>query len=146
MSATLIQLADTIAATIASQTWILPVVVQRAYQPIHTLADTRQAVRVNVVPASVVHEYYSRAQTKVSYTVQIGILHRPTPMSQTELDKLMQLTESMLAYFRGKRLPPTNYYCVRMAYEPLYASEHMDEYRQFTAVISLTFRAEEFHA
>ena len=58
-----------------------------------------------------------------------------------ELDPLMALVEELQALFRLRRLsgfPPA--ICIRTANEPLYSIDHLDEYRQFTSVIRLTFR------
>jgi hypothetical protein len=55
------------------------------------------------------------------------------------LDPLMVLVEEMEAHFRDERRLP-NAVLVRMANVPIFAPEHMDDLRQFTSVLSLTFR------
>jgi hypothetical protein len=58
-----------------------------------------------------------------------------------EIDDLMTLVEEIADAFRSKRLEGyTSAVCVKTENEPVYAQEHLDQMRQFTSVLTLTYR------
>ena len=58
-----------------------------------------------------------------------------------ELDPLMSLVEEIIDRFEGRRLETyPQAICVKAENEPVFSQEHIEQFRQFTSVIALTFR------
>ena len=57
------------------------------------------------------------------------------------LESLLELVEAITQCFGiGRRLPDyPEALCVEIENEPVYAPEHIEQYRQFTSVVTLTF-------
>ena len=145
MAATIIQLADAIVAELNSTTFSLAFVAVRSYQPIYTLADTR-TLRVVVVPRSVTYEFETRQTMRASYAIDIGLMVRPGTLDNASIDAHMQLAEEIVHHFRGKRVPLLSMRCLQAQHNPIYATEHLDEYRQYTSLVTLTYRHDEVFA
>ena len=61
--------------------------------------------------------------------------------ANVELDPLMNLAEEISDHFRGRRLASyPNAAWLKTEQSVLYAPEHIDELRQFTSVLTLTYR------
>jgi hypothetical protein len=59
----------------------------------------------------------------------------------SELDNLMQLVEDIAALFKPERLEGySNALCVKKENDPIYDPDHLRQFRQFTSVITLTFK------
>ena len=60
---------------------------------------------------------------------------------QASLDALMTLVEEIADHFRAEPLSSfPGARCVDVKNAPVYSQEHLDELRQFTSVLTLTFR------
>ena len=73
--------------------------------------------------------------------LELSAVQKKTDMSQASLDALMTLVEEIADHFRTQPLASyPNARCTEVKNEPVYALEHLDEFRQFTSVITLTYR------
>ena len=117
-----------------------PVIIERSYLPRFELADMSQ-LRITVVPAAIEVASASRAQAVERYRIDIGVQKKLTADDLQAIDTLIQITQQIADLFRFRRLPSlASAVWVKTEHEPLYDPQHMEELRQFTAVIRLTFQ------
>ena len=57
-----------------------------------------------------------------------------------EIDSLLALVEELADHFRFRRFASPDAVWVRTQNEPVYAQEHLDRFRVFTGLLTLTFR------
>jgi hypothetical protein len=139
MPATIVQIADAVVAELNGTTFSQPLTAERHYQPVFELAEMAE-LRVSVVPRGVASKVLDRSRHEFDYRIDVAVQQKidPTPGN---LDALMELVEEIADHFRTQPLagfPQAR--CTEVANEPVYAMEHLDEFRQFTSVLTLTFR------
>ncbi|HOX08383.1 MAG TPA: hypothetical protein PK280_18455 [Planctomycetota bacterium] len=140
MPAILPQIADAVAAELNSATLSMPVTAVRAYQPIFELADMK-TLHVTVVPKGLEQELGSRGSTPREAKVDVAVQKKLATTDPAEVDPLMQLVEEIAAVFKLKRLAHEPLVVwVKTENVPIYSQEHMAELRQFTSVLTFTFR------
>ena len=106
--------------------------------PVFELKDMRE-LKVTVVPKAQSFQRLSRDTGSREIQIDIGIQKKFS--GQSEAEELLGLVEEIAAHFDGKRLTEANNaICVKVANEPVYAPEHIEQYRQFTSVLTLTFK------
>lgn len=137
MPATIIAIADAVAAQLNATALSQPVTAERHYQPQFELSEMT-ALRVSVVPRSVTSKGLDR--DSFDYKIDVAVQRKldPTPGN---LDALMALVEEIADHFRSEPLasyPQAR--CTEVENVPVYAMEHLDEFRQFTSVVTLTYR------
>jgi hypothetical protein len=73
--------------------------------------------------------------------VQIDIGVQRKLADEADIEALLELVEAITQCFGiGRRLPDyPEALCVEIENEPVYAPEHIEQYRQFTSVVTLTF-------
>jgi hypothetical protein len=113
---------------------------QRHYVPTFELKDM-DTLHVSVVPRGVSIQTMNRAYFQHDVQIDIGIQQRFKDDQQLTLDVLMQQVEQISNLLTGKRLAelPAAVW-LRTENDPIYAPEHMDRLRQFTSVLTLTYR------
>jgi len=112
----------------------------RAYRPVFELPEMK-TLHVTVVPKGVEMEGAARSLVQHDYQVDVAVQKKFEKDEPTELDPLMTLVEEIIDFFRLRRLKTVeNAICVKASNEPVYSQEHMEQFRQFTSVITLTFR------
>ena len=98
-------------------------------------------LRVSVVPRSVARsKALDRNRDGFDYRIDVSAQRKIEPTSGN-LDVLMELVEEIADHFRSHPLagfPQAR--CTELANEPVYATEHLEEFRQFTSVLTLTYR------
>lgn len=97
-------------------------------------------LRVSVVPRSIASRGLDRNRDSFDYRVDVAVQQKldPTPGN---LDALMALVEEIADHFRSEPLsgfPQAR--CTEVENAPVYAAEHLEEFRQFTSVLTLTFK------
>lgn len=114
---------------------------ERLYQPIFELKDMN-TLHVTVVSSGIpAMERASRGSNQRDYKIDIAVQKKYEDESNDELDPLMDLVEEIVNTFDGKRLAGVeNAICIKTENKPVFAQEHMEQYRQFTSLVSLTFR------
>ena len=108
------------------------------FRPIFDLRNLK-TLKVSVVPRAVSFERASRNANSRLVQVDIGIQRKLT--DESDIESLLELVEEItLCFGVGKRLPEyPEALCVEIENEPVYAPEHIEQYRQFTSVVTLTF-------
>lgn len=117
-----------------------PFTAERLYQPTFELADM-ETLQVSVVPRTVTITSASRNASFHDCAVDIGVQKKVNPENRVELDGLLNLVEELADHLRHKRLdayPEAGWLSIE--HEPLFAPEHLDQLRQFTSVLTVTYR------
>jgi hypothetical protein len=113
---------------------------QRHYVPTFELKDM-DTLQVSVVPRGVAIQPMGRAYCQHDVQIDIGIQQRFQDDQQNTIDALMQQVEQISDLLRAKRLTQLpGAVWLRSQNDPIYAPEHMDQLRQFTSVLTLTYR------
>jgi hypothetical protein len=113
---------------------------ERLYLPVFELKDM-DTLHVTVVPRGLMIELLDRSRDQHDYQVDVAVQKRLASENAAEVDSLMDLVEQIGDRFRHKVLetdPPA--VCVKVENVPIYAPEHLEQLRQFTSVLTLTFR------
>jgi hypothetical protein len=139
MAATILALADAVVAQLNTTSFSQPVVAVRHYQPVFELSEMTE-LRVSVVPRSVASKALDRSRYSYDYKIDVAVQRKVEP-TVGNLDALLELVEEIADHFRAQPLvgyPQAR--CIEVDNEPVYAVEHLEEYRQFTSVLTLTYR------
>jgi len=113
---------------------------ERHYQPLFDMKEMKN-LHVTVVPNDVTVHPASRGANQHDYRVDIAVQKRFKKDQPAELDPLMTLVEEIADSFRLKRLASfSTAMWMKTDYTAIYAPEHMEELRQFTSILTLTFR------
>ena len=112
----------------------------RLYQPLFELADMKD-LHVTVVPRGVTINPGGRSHNQHDYQIDVAVQKKFDSEAPAELDPLMDLVEALADRFRFQRLSSyPNAMWLKTENAPIYAQEHMEQLRQFTSIITLTFR------
>ena len=113
---------------------------ERDYLPRFDLAEMKE-LRVTVVPKRVVSQAADRSRTQFDYDIDVGIQKKLQSLDNSEIDELVALAEEIADQFRQQRLSAfPSAICLKAEVEPVFAQEHLDQLRQFTSVVTLSFR------
>lgn len=136
--ATIIQISDAVVAQLNAATFSQPLTAARLYAPSFELPDM-DVLHVTVVPRGITSASLDRSRDTFSYEIDLAV-QRKTDGDQSSLDALMTLVEEIADHFRTGVLasfPAAR--CTDVKNVPVYSQEHLDELRQFTSVLTLTF-------
>jgi len=137
--AVILDIADSIVAQLNGGSFGQPLTAERHYQPKFDLSEMTE-LKVSVVPRSLASKTLDRNRDTFDYLIDVAV-QKKTDMSQASLDALMTLVEEIADHFRTQPLASyPNARCTDVKNEPVYSLEHLDEFRQFTSVITLTYR------
>jgi hypothetical protein len=139
VAATILDIADAVVAQLNATAFSQSVTAERHYQPQFELSEMTE-LRVSVVPRSVTSKGLDRSRDSFDYRIDVAVQQKldPTPGN---LDALMALVEEIADHFRSEPLagyPQAR--CTEVENVPVYSLEHLDEFRQFTSVITLIYR------
>ncbi len=138
--AVITDIADAIVAELNAATFSQPVTAVRHYLPQFDLKEM-QTLHVTVVPRAIVLAGGDRSRSQGDYSVDVAVQKKFETEENVELDPLTNLAEEIADYFRARRLvsfPNTAW--IKTEQSVLYSPEHIDELRQFTSVLTLTYR------
>jgi hypothetical protein len=136
--ATVSAIASAVAAKMNATTFSQEFEAEVVFRPIFDLRNLK-TLKVSVVPRAV---SFARASRQAdSRLVQIDIGAQRKLSEEVDVEPLLDLVEEItLCFGVGKRLPDyPAALCVEIENEPVYAPEHIEQYRQFTSVVTLTF-------
>jgi hypothetical protein len=136
--AQIIELADAIVSELNGHTFSQAFTAQRGYLPTFELQELDR-LKVTVVPKEDEGRLDSRSSSAHDYAIDIGIQKKPKTIDNKYLDPLMYLAQEIADFFLfGKR--PAAATLVAPQVRILYLQEHLLTLRQFTSVVTLTFR------
>ena len=138
--AVITDIADAIVAQLNGETFSQPVTAVRSYLPQYDLTEM-QTLHVTVVPKGVVLGSADRSRGQGDYSVDVAVQRKFAAGDNADLDGLTNLVEEIINHFRGRRLdsyPDAAW--LKTEQTVLYAPEHMAELRQFTSIVTFTYR------
>jgi hypothetical protein len=134
------EIADAVTAELNGHVFNLPFTAERHYLPVFELPEMK-TLHVTVVPKGLTVTQIARNTAAYDAQIDVAIQKKFDASDATELDPLLALTEEIAEFFRFKTLTGTLRACwIKTEHPALYAPEHMDQLRQFTSLITLTFR------
>jgi len=120
----------------------VPVQAVRHYQPVYELSQM-QSLHVTVVPRGIVTSVLDRSRLLHEVQIDIAVQKKFSSGSIEELDPLMDLVQEIADHFHKRQLSRTDAIWVKTENKPIYAQEHMQELRQFTSVLTISFKVTE---
>ena len=134
------QVAEAVVAELNATTFSQPFTAERHYVPRFDLPDMH-TLHVTVVPRDLTTQSAGRGPLQQDVSIDIAVQQRPPDDTLASLDPLLALPEELAEHFRHKRLDsfPAAMW-VRTEHRTIYAPEHLERLRQFTSVVTLTFR------
>ncbi|MBT4867183.1 MAG: hypothetical protein HON53_18925 [Planctomycetaceae bacterium] len=138
--AVIADIADAVVAELNSGSFNQTVAAQRQYLPTFDLAEM-QNLQVTVVPKSVAILPGGRSHNQHDYAIDVAVQRKLQTTDNAEIDDLLTLVDEIADHFRFKRLgsfPDAQW--LKTENEPVYAQEHLQELRQLTSILTLTFR------
>jgi hypothetical protein len=140
MTSELLRLADAVVTVLNAGPLSQAFIAERLYVPQFELPDLK-VLHVTVVPKDEDTKPLTRSTTQRIYRVDVGVQKKFEKGDAAELDPLVALVSEIAALFRGKRLAAVpEAICTVTKPEPIYSPEHMEQFRQFTSVLTLTFK------
>jgi len=138
--ATVIAIADAVVTALNAGGFAQPFTAVRLYRPQFELKDMG-TLHVTVVPRGLLIQMASRGIDQHDYQVDVAVQKRLATEDTAEIDSLMALVEQIADRFRHKVLETDPEACwVKSENAPIYAPEHLEQLRQFTSVLTLTYR------
>jgi hypothetical protein len=135
----LLQVAEAVTYEINLGVYSQSVTAVRYYQPRFDLSEM-DTLRVSVVPRSISEKQLSRALNSYDCGIDVGVQQR-SPMDQITLDGLTRLVAEIAERLRSHALSAMpDARLMDLGNDPVFAPDHLDELRQFTSVLSLTYR------
>ncbi len=142
MLAKIIKIADAIVAELTAATFSESFTPVSSYQPTYDLEDMKDLV-VTVVPRGQTSSLASRASDLVEYSVDVAIQKKIA--THGDIEPLMELVREIADFLNRRRLPaPSNDVTwIGTANDPVFGPGHLEQLRQFTSVLTVTYRAAE---
>lgn len=132
--------ADSVVAQLNAATLGKPVTAQRRLVPSFDLPEMKD-LHVTVVPRGMAVSKADRTRNTHDVQIDIAVQKKFDEGTNAEIDPLLNLVDEIADLFRLQRLDsyPAAHW-IKTDHAPLYSPEHWDELRQFTSIITLTFR------
>lgn len=132
--------ADSVVTELNAASLSLSFTAKRYYMPRFDLKDMKD-LHVSVVPKGTQITKNDRIHNIHDISIDIAIQKKFDKGDLPEIDPLLQLAEEIADLFRLRRLSsyPAAHW-LKTEHSPIYSQEHWDELREFTSVITLTFR------
>jgi hypothetical protein len=136
---TILQIAESVTSQLNASNFGLTFQAQRLYVANFDLEDMKE-LRVSVVPRDVEILPHDRSQNRYHCRVDIAIQKKFDHGTNQEIDALVDLGEQIADEFRLKRLLSFQAArCIKVEHTVLYSSEHWEQLRLFTSLLTLTF-------
>jgi len=135
----IVAIADAVVAELNGGSFSQSFTAERNYLPLYDLKQLK-TLRVTVVPSGTAIETKARKTAQHDVEIDVAVQQKLAATDNTELDPLLALVEEIADHFRFKRLASPDAVWIKTENEPVYAQEHLDQYRVFTSLLTLTFR------
>lgn len=145
-AAKIIEIAEAVAWELNAATFSRDFTAQRSYQATAELPDV-QTMKVTVVPGAIspMAGEASRRAMQHDYQIHVGIQKKLADTGdeeKAELDALMGLVQEIATHLERKRLDACeDVKWVTQENDPVFLPEHLERLRQFTSVLTVTYRA-----
>jgi hypothetical protein len=132
------QVADAVVSELNGQTFSQSFTAEKKFLPVYELKDLEK-LQVTAVPKAQSFMRLNRGQISTEVQVDIGIQKRIE--NDTEIENLLELAEEFAIFFNSRQMESfSKAVCSNVKNEPIYALEHLEEYRQFTGILTLSFK------
>lgn len=136
-------LTEAVLAELNATSFSLPLLARRGYRPRYELADLG-ALHVTLIPSGLSVQPASRGAAQYEVAIDLAVQQKLSGEANADIDPLLALTEEIAEHFRGQRLDSfPNALWVKTEHRTIFATEHLEQYRQFTSLLTLTFRVVE---
>jgi len=133
-------IAQAVADKLNGSAFSMPFTAERAYRPAFELQDMKD-LHVTVVPRGIASSVLDRGRAREDVQIDIAVQKKVSTDAPGDLDPLMALVQEISDALRGANLPTApEAMWVKAANEPVFAQEHLQEMRQFTSVLTVTYR------
>ena len=137
-TAAAVQIADAVVEALNGGAFGEDFTAERGYRPAFDLKDMKD-LKLTVVPKAVEMTTAGRGLAQADVQIDVGVQKKLATGANAEIDGLMALVEEIAAYVRATgRFGEASW--VKTENAPIYSQEHLAELRQFTSVLTLTFR------
>lgn len=137
---TILNIADAVVEELNGASLSLPLQAERMYVPNFELPDMQQ-LRVSVVPRELHVRALDRLRNHYEADIDLAVQQKFFRGDAAEIDPLVSLTEEIADLFRLKRLATfPGAIWTDTNHQVLYSQEHWDQFRQFTSLLTLTFK------
>jgi len=138
--AVITDISDAVVVQLNAGTFGQPFTAERAFLPVFELSYLK-SVRVTVVPKGVTIIPGGRSHNQHDYAIDVAVQKKLDAADNAEIDPLVTLVDEIADFFRLKRLESyPGAIWLKTENEPVYSQEHLDQLRQFTGLLTFTFR------
>ena len=138
--ATIVDIAEAVKDELNGGAFSQTFTAERHYQPVFELKDMK-TLHVTVVPKDVEMQLATRNSSQNDCRIDVAIQKKLESADLAEIDEMMGLVEEIIGFLSRRKLASVpNSLWIRTANEPIYATEHMEQFRQFTSILTLTYR------
>ena len=131
-------IADAVVTELNAGSFSVPFTAERLYRPDFELSDMKD-LHVSVVPHGLEMSTAGRVLSQHDVQIDVAVQKKLDAADNAEIDALMGLVEELAEFLRTKRQFGDAVW-VRTENSPVYSQEHLGELRQFTSVLTATFR------
>jgi len=135
-----VDIAEAVVTELNGESFSIPFTAQRSYLPVYDLREMSE-LKVTVIPRSVTSTLASREASDELYAVMIGMQKKLEPEELDDVDALVTLMEELGVFLTRRTLsemPDAQW--ISNEIDPLFVGELMDKLRQFTSVLTATYR------
>jgi len=134
------EIADAVTAELNGYAFSLPFSAERHYLPVFELPEMK-TLHVTVVPKGLTVTQIARNKAAYDIKIDVAVQKKFDAGDAAELDPLLSLVEEIADFFRFKTLQePIQASWIKTEHPAIYWPEHMDQLRQFTSLLTFTFR------
>ena len=134
-----IDIADALAGFLNAHEFSSEFEAARDYRPTLELQDMK-TLRVSVIPKGLTMAPADRSRVQHDVEVDVLVQKKLEAGDAAELDALMSLVEEIAGFLKFKRLESIGASWVKTSNEPIFAPDHLEQLRQFTSVLTVTYR------
>ena len=135
------RVADAVRDELTAGTFSIPFKTVRAFRHDQTLPEGKE-LRVSVVPNAVKVAPLSRGLCNYDMEIYVAVTKKIDRATPEAIDPLLGLVEEIIDFFRLRRLancPEAMW--VGTGNKPMVSTEHLENLRQFTSLVSLQYRS-----
>lgn len=136
--AVIAEIADALVVALNGHTFGQPFIARRCYVPVFDLKEMKD-LHVTVVPRGIEMATAGRSLLQNDVQIDVAVQRKLQTSEATEIDLLMGLVQEIADYIQ-KASRIGNAAWVRTENKPIYSPEHLEQLRQFTSVLTVTYR------